>query len=546
MIKKSLILLGVVMLNFISAQAENSHSVSIPVTLNYEDGTYTDTITVSWKTGTKVDGSEIIYEEGDFGDGVLLVQKMLNKLGFFDGPATSYYGNATAAAVKAFQKEYNLTATGSIDQSTYNQLKNRSESIDSLPVPIGGYAEIGSDSQDTVYLTRLYAIPDVRSDVVYEITGIAPVRVVESSNINGDNWYRLLLDTGTKVIDGYSNAVRFSPSMPIERYIELGGKLNPKDQKVKGFIKITSKDGYYYDYPDGSTSDGRLSFAPNREIYEYIDEKNGYYLTTFGYWIKGTDASKVTEEEATSFFGTSNKVLARYLESNEYVTEVQNLLSTDEWPFYMSGDEIKSFKELASHWTLGQLDNYTKSALVRYQRKTGLIISGILDMNTLRSLRGEPVKPDGRTNNVEEEITGLIHLIEPTIIYERPGFNSAKLKSISGYYLVRAKNNGWIRLSSGGYLFLNSYFNTIDPNMTYKLGDKIADKEGIRWISHSLEALGYISSIDSIIINNSTIFNDPLEASVKKYQTDLGLTPDGIVTPVIIQQLIQSIDKLYQ
>lgn len=60
--------------------------------------------------------------KGDAGAIVQSVQQRLKKYGYFDGEATSYFGSATEAAVRAFQKNNGLKVDGVVGSETYSLL----------------------------------------------------------------------------------------------------------------------------------------------------------------------------------------------------------------------------------------------------------------------------------------------------------------------------------------------------------------------------------------------------------------------------------------
>lgn len=65
------------------------------------------------------------YEAGDRGEDVAAIQAQLNNLGFNAGAADGVFGNATVAAVKAFQKSRGLESDGVIGTETYRALMGR-------------------------------------------------------------------------------------------------------------------------------------------------------------------------------------------------------------------------------------------------------------------------------------------------------------------------------------------------------------------------------------------------------------------------------------
>ena len=70
-------------------------------------------------------------EKGSTGSDVKELQTKLKKLGYYDAYVDGSYGDTTAAAVKAFQKKYNLTADGIAGKETLKKLDSVYENANS-------------------------------------------------------------------------------------------------------------------------------------------------------------------------------------------------------------------------------------------------------------------------------------------------------------------------------------------------------------------------------------------------------------------------------
>ena len=68
---------------------------------------------------------------GDSGSAVKDLQTKLKKLGYYDGTVDSTFGSGTYAAVRAFQKKYNLTADGVAGSETLKKLDSAYKNADS-------------------------------------------------------------------------------------------------------------------------------------------------------------------------------------------------------------------------------------------------------------------------------------------------------------------------------------------------------------------------------------------------------------------------------
>jgi peptidoglycan hydrolase-like protein with peptidoglycan-binding domain len=62
---------------------------------------------------------------GMFGDAVIFLQVRLTLLGLFEHPIDSEYGEGTRSSVLAFQQSVGLSATGVVDQRTWEVLSGR-------------------------------------------------------------------------------------------------------------------------------------------------------------------------------------------------------------------------------------------------------------------------------------------------------------------------------------------------------------------------------------------------------------------------------------
>ncbi|MFJ4869047.1 L,D-transpeptidase family protein [Streptomyces sp. NPDC088757] len=76
-------------------------------------------------SGSASDGtpaSPVLLKDGDENEQVRELQARLRQLRFFDRAPTGFYGTMTAGSVRAFQKKQGLTATGSVDGTTWQRL----------------------------------------------------------------------------------------------------------------------------------------------------------------------------------------------------------------------------------------------------------------------------------------------------------------------------------------------------------------------------------------------------------------------------------------
>ncbi len=77
---------------------------------------------------------QVIVQNGDFSEEVINVQSKLLELGYFGLEPTGFYGDITEEAVKAFQLQNGLEATGIIDDATYELLFSDKAAANPTPV----------------------------------------------------------------------------------------------------------------------------------------------------------------------------------------------------------------------------------------------------------------------------------------------------------------------------------------------------------------------------------------------------------------------------
>ena len=68
-----------------------------------------------------------VYQEGDSGQEILAVQQRLRSLGYAVGKQDGVFHPLTASAVRAFQQQQGLPASGVLDEATYQKLMGRAQ-----------------------------------------------------------------------------------------------------------------------------------------------------------------------------------------------------------------------------------------------------------------------------------------------------------------------------------------------------------------------------------------------------------------------------------
>ena len=114
-----------------------------------------------------------VLREGDEKDDVKAMQELLIEAGYLKTKATGFFGSATAAAVRSFQKDHSLSADGVVGQATMTLLKKASTIVNddsnkdnsSVMIP-----EEVDDGNDGAPATDIGKVEDtqVRGDIVLE------------------------------------------------------------------------------------------------------------------------------------------------------------------------------------------------------------------------------------------------------------------------------------------------------------------------------------------------------------------------------------------
>lgn len=97
---------------------------NIPVSGVIDEMTYADlnngAPASSSSSSASSGSSSYLYQEGDSGSEVQMLQQRLKNAGYLSGSADGIYGDDTRNAVISVQNAYGLSATGNIDNQTYN------------------------------------------------------------------------------------------------------------------------------------------------------------------------------------------------------------------------------------------------------------------------------------------------------------------------------------------------------------------------------------------------------------------------------------------
>ena len=183
---------------------------------------------------------------GDSGSAVKDLQTKLKKLGYYDGTVDSTFGSGTYAAVKAFQKKYNLTADGVAGSETLKKLDSAYKNADSdKDVDSLRMGDSGSAVKDLQTKLKKLGFYNASIDGDYGDTTVAAVKAFQKKyNLTADGVAGS--ETLKKLDSAYKNAD--SNTSTDDDSLRKGAT----GTAVKMLQTNLKKLGFYTAYVDGS------------------------------------------------------------------------------------------------------------------------------------------------------------------------------------------------------------------------------------------------------------------------------------------------------
>ena len=181
---------------------------------------------------------------GDSGSAVKDLQTKLKKLGYYDGTVDSTFGSGTYAAVRAFQKKYNLTADGVAGSETLKKLdsayKNADSDKDDDSLRKGATGSAVKDLQTKLKKLGFY---NASIDGDYGDTTVAAVKAFQKK-------YNLTADgvAGSETLKKLDTAYKNADSDKDDDSLRKGAT----GTAVKTLQTNLKKLGFYTAYVDGS------------------------------------------------------------------------------------------------------------------------------------------------------------------------------------------------------------------------------------------------------------------------------------------------------
>ena len=337
-------------------------------------------------------------EKGSTGSAVKDLQTKLKKLGYYDAYVDGDYGDTTVAAVKAFQKKYNLTADGIAGKETLKKLdsayKNADSDKDDDSLRMGDSGSAVKDLQTKLKKLGYY---DGTVDSTFGSGTYAAVKAFQKK-------YNLTADgvAGSETLKKLDSAYKNADSDKDDGSLRKGAT----GSAVKNLQTKLKKLGFYNAYVDGSYGDTTVAAV------KAFQKK--YNLTADG--VAGSETLKKLDsayKNADSNTSTDDDSLRKGATGTAVKTLQTNLKKLGFYTAYVDG----SFGAT------------TESAVKAFQKKYGLTADGVAGSATLKKIEsavasassgkitterldwfngGKNVIPNGAVFQIKDVSTGLI------------------------------------------------------------------------------------------------------------------------------------------
>ena len=337
-------------------------------------------------------------EKGSTGSDVKDLQTKLKKLGYYDAYVDGDYGDTTVAAVKAFQKKYNLTADGIAGKETLKKLDSAYKNADSAKdVDSLRMGDSGSAVKDLQTKLKKLGYYDGTVDSTFGSGTYAAVKAFQKK-------YNLTADgvAGSETLKKLDSAYKNADSDKDDGSLRKGAT----GSAVKNLQTKLKKLGFYNASIDGDYGDTTVAAV------KAFQKK--YNLTADG--VAGSETLKKLDsayKNADSNTSTDDDSLRKGATGTAVKTLQTNLKKLGFYTAYVDG----SFGAT------------TESAVKAFQRKYGLTADGVAGSATLKKIEsavasassgkitterldwfngGKYVIPNGAVFQIKDVSTGLI------------------------------------------------------------------------------------------------------------------------------------------
>ena len=308
---------------------------------------------------------------GDSGSAVKDLQTKLKKLGYYDGTVDSTFGSGTYAAVKAFQKKYNLTADGVAGSETLKKLdsayKNADSDKDDGSLRKGATGSAVKDLQTKLKKLGFY---NASIDGDYGDTTVAAVKAFQKK-------YNLTADgvAGSETLKKLDSAYKNADSDKDDGSLRKGAT----GSAVKDLQTKLKKLGFYNASIDGDYGDTTVAAV------KAFQKK--YNLTADG--VAGSETLKKLDSAYKNADSDKDDGSLRKGATGSAVKDLQTKLK--KLGFYNASID-------------GDYGDTTVAAVKAFQKKYNLTADGVAGSETLKKLDSAYKNADSNTSTDDDSL----------------------------------------------------------------------------------------------------------------------------------------------
>ena len=448
-------------------------------------------------------------EKGSTGSDVKDLQTKLKKLGYYDAYVDGDYGDTTVAAVKAFQKKYNLTADGIAGKETLKKLdsvyKNADSDKDDDSLRMGDSGSAVKDLQTKLKKLGYYS---GTVDSTFGSGTYAAVRAFQKK-------YNLTADgvAGSETLKKLDSAYKNADSDKDDDSLRMGDS----GSAVKDLQTKLKKLGYYSGTVDSTFGSG--TYAAVRAF------QKKYNLTADG--VAGSETLKKLDSAYKNADSDKDDDSLRKGATGSAVKDLQTKLK--KLGFYNA-------------YVDGSYGDTTVAAVKAFQKKYNLTADGVAGSETLKKLdsaykNADSDKDDG---SLRKGATGSAVKDLQTKL-KKLGFYNASIDGDYGDTTVAAvkafqkKYNltadgvaGSETLKKLDSAYKNADSNTSTDDDSLRKG---ATGTAVKTLQTNLKKLGFYTAY----VDGS--FGSTTESAVKAFQKKYGLTADGVAGSATLKKI---------
>ena len=448
-------------------------------------------------------------EKGSTGSDVKDLQTKLKKLGYYDAYVDGDYGDTTVAAVKAFQKKYNLTADGIAGKETLKKLdsvyENANSDKDDDSLRMGDSGSAVKDLQTKLKKLGYY---DGTVDSTFGSGTYAAVRAFQKK-------YNLTADgvAGSETLKKLDNVYKNADSAKDDDSLRMGDS----GSAVKDLQTKLKKLGYYDGTVDSTFGSG--TYAAVRAF------QKKYNLTADG--VAGSETLKKLDSAYKNADSDKDDDSLRKGATGSAVKDLQTKLK--KLGFYNASID-------------GDYGDTTVAAVKAFQKKYNLTADGVAGSETLKKLDSayKNADSDKDDDSLRKGATGSAVKDLQTKL-KKLGFYNASIDGDYGDTTVAAvkafqkKYNltadgvaGSATLKKLDSAYKNADSNTSTDDDSLRKG---ATGTAVKTLQTNLKKLGFYTAY----VDGS--FGATTESAVKAFQRKYGLTADGVAGSATLKKI---------